>query len=425
MNKCIIVFIYCLIVLPADLFAQSADSISKERVEKIITYLASDELKGRVNHTNEQLEAAEFISKEFSSYGLEPFPGFPEYYHAFRTSNAKFTGAVDVKWNDKKMDGDSYFFFSRSLIIPSLELGDFFIYKVYPQLADSILYLNWKRADNILLQVMIDDSSSLSEAISNIKIPQGKPASNILIVGTKEETRSLHVSPNKNFFNSVLYNVIGMIPGRSLPDEVIIFSAHYDHVDRGLNGESGEIYNGANDDASGTTAVLELANYFSKRNDNERTIVFCLFAGEELGLLGSKAFVNFIKPENVKAVINIEMIGVTNIEGKNGLMVTGSGYSNLYKILKQNLQGDEVKIIPQRSDPNNFFERSDNYSFAKEGIPAHTLTSSDDDEPCYHRPCDDVDRIDMDNMTRFIKAIARSASTLISGKDTPTRIKGL
>lgn len=424
MNRPVIVFFFCLIVFPGKIVAQATDSISRERVEKIITYLASDELKGRVNHTTEQLQAAEFIGKEFSSYGLEPFPGFPEFYQAFRTSSSKFTASADVKWNDKKIDEDSYYFFSNSLIIPSLNMNDLFIYKVYPPLADSVLYQNWNRTDNILLQVMIDDSSSLSEAISNIKIPAGKPNSNILIVGRKDELSSLQISPNKKFSNSVLYNVIGMIPGRGLPEEVIIFSAHYDHVDRGLNGESGEIYNGANDDASGTTAVIELANYFSKRKDNERTLLFCLFAGEEMGLLGSKAFVNFIKPENVKAVINIEMIGVTNIEGKNGLMVTGSGYSNLYKILKQNLQGDEVKMIPQRNDPNNFFERSDNFSFALEGIPAHTLTSSDDDEPCYHRPCDDVDRIDMDNMTRFIKAIARSASTLISGKDTPTRIKG-
>ncbi|MEK7225775.1 MAG: M28 family peptidase, partial [Bacteroidota bacterium] len=183
------------------------------------------------------------------------------------------------------------------------------------------------------------------------------------------------------------------------------------------------VFNGANDDASGTTAVIELAKYFSMRRNNERTIIFCLFAGEELGLLGSQAFINYIKPETIKAVINIEMIGMHNATGKNAFMLTGSNYSDLFKILNKNLEGDEVEVQEQGSDPDNLFGRSDNYTFAQEGIPAHTVMCSDDKEPCYHKPCDDVRRIDMDNMTRIIRAIAKSAETLISGKDTPSRIK--
>ena len=225
--------------------------------------------------------------------------------------------------------------------------------------------------------------------------------------------------------NANLYNVVGMIAGVSHPQEAIIFSAHYDHVDRGINGETGGIYNGANDDASGTTAVIELAKYFSMRRDNERTIIFCLFAGEELGLYGSRAFVNFVKPENIKAVINIEMIGASNIAGKNTFILTRSDFSDLYKILNRNLKGDKVKILEQISDPTNLFGRSDNYTFAKEGIPAHSIMCSDDNEPCYHKPCDDIKNIDIENMTRIIRAIANATATLINGKDTPSRIKNL
>ncbi|NOT49844.1 MAG: M28 family peptidase [Chitinophagaceae bacterium] len=399
------------------------DTINKESVKKMITYLASDELKGRVNYSKEQLEAAEFINKEFSSFGLEPFPGFENFYQPFRTSFGGKTAMVDVKWNDKKLNDSLYYFFSRSLSVPALELSDFLILRTTSQLADSILYYNWNKTDNILLQIVLDDTTHFSEAINNIKAPGGMPASNILIVGVKEEPVSLKVIPNKNLVTSVLYNVIGIIPGRSLPHEAIIFSAHYDHVNKGLDGQDG-LFNGANDDASGTTAVLELAKYFSMRKDNERTIIFCLFAGEELGLLGSQAFINYVNSESIKAVINIEMIGIANIEGKNTFMLTGSGYSSLYKILKRNLKGDDVKIAGQYSDPQYLFRRSDNYTFAQEGIPAHTIMGSDDSEPCYHKPCDDVQRIDIENMTKFIKAIAKSASTLISGKDTPTRIKG-
>jgi hypothetical protein len=330
-----------------------------------------------------------------------------------------------VKWNGEKLRDSLFYFFSHTLSISSLGLDDFFTLQVYPPVADSILYRNWNRAENVLIQIILPDSMSFSEAIKNVKDPGGIPSSNILLTGRSDEPAILTISPNQKLVNSVLYNVIGMIPGRSLPDEAIIFSAHYDHVNMGLYGEAVGIFNGANDDASGTTAVIELAKYFSMRRDNERSIVFCLFAGEELGLLGSQAFINYIKPETVKAVINIEMIGMHNATGKNAFMLTGSDYSDLYKILNKNLEGGQVEALEQRSDPANMFGRSDNYTFALEGIPAHTVMCSDDKEPCYHKPCDDVRRIDMENMTRIIQAIAKASYTLISGKDTPTRIKNL
>ncbi len=399
------------------------DSISKESIEKTITYLASDKLGGRVNYTKEQLEAAEFISNQFTSYGLEPFPGFQTFYQPFRTSLSDGVGFANVKWNGNKLHDSLVYFFSHSLNLSSLSVDDFFILQVFPPVADSILYRNWSRAENILIQVILPDSISFSEAVKNIKVPEGTPASNILLTRRSDEPVTLSITPNQKLINTVLYNVIGMIPGRSHPDEAVIFSAHYDHVNMDLYGGGVGVFNGANDDASGTTAVIELAKYFSMRRNNERTIIFCLFAGEELGLLGSQAFINYIKPETIKAVINIEMIGMHNATGKNAFMLTGSNYSDLFKILNKNLEGDEVEVQEQGSDPDNLFGRSDNYTFAQEGIPAHTVMCSDDKEPCYHKPCDDVRRIDMDNMTRIIRAIAKSAETLISGKDTPSRIK--
>ncbi|OSZ73805.1 hypothetical protein CAP36_17545 [Chitinophagaceae bacterium IBVUCB2] len=214
-----------------------------------------------------------------------------------------------------------------------------------------------------------------------------------------------------------LKNVIGMLPGNKYPDEAVIFSAHYDHV------KGKEIHNGANDNASGTAAVLMLAKYFAMRKDNERTIVFCLFAGEELGLLGSKLFAKTILPETIKAMINIEMIGVTNRTGKNAFFLTGDTYSNMKKILAKNLEGTEVKLKKEGADPRFLFMRSDNYPFAKLGVPAHTIMCSDDNDPCYHKPCDDVERIDTENMTRIIQAIAIASHSLISGLDTPKRIR--
>ncbi|MFN2458383.1 MAG: M28 family peptidase [Chitinophagaceae bacterium] len=219
----------------------------------------------------------------------------------------------------------------------------------------------------------------------------------------------------------VLLNVIAVLPGKSLPNEAIIFSAHYDHL--GMQESEGEnIFNGANDNASGTTALLVLANYYALRNDNERTLVFCAFAGEELGLYGSAAFLKYILPDQVKAMINIEMIGRKNIAGKNAFIITGAQFSNLENIIRKNLKRTKIRVYSERDHRKMLFQRSDNYLFAREGIPAHTIMSSDDDDECYHQPCDEVERIDIQNMTEIIKAIAIACRTLINGRDTPSRI---
>lgn len=220
---------------------------------------------------------------------------------------------------------------------------------------------------------------------------------------------------------SVLLNVIGVLPGKSKPAEAVIFSAHYDHLgtDRAIGRDS--VFNGANDNASGIAALLALAHYYALRNDNERTIVFCAFAGEELGLWGSKAFVQSVNAEKIKAVINLEMVGRAGI-GKNAFFITGAHYSDLQKIFVKNLKGSSVKLRYEPSFEKQLFKRSDNYPFALKGVPAHTVMSSDDDDGCYHQPCDELERLDIKHMMEIVKAIAVACTTLINGTDTPTRI---
>lgn len=408
----------------ASSFSQAiSDSVNKESIEKIITYLASDKLKGRVNYSKEQLEAAEFLSKEFTSYGLDPFPGNTNFYIPFRTSWGKKGDGGELYLNGKKIEDSLFVFIQKELVVTEKKLSDFMLLQAVPPLAGSLLYNNWEnKQDNLLIWIPLPKGVSFSEALENVILPKGVPSSDILIVASQDEPEEIKFTGTKKLMSSVLYNIVGMIPGRSLPGETIIFSAHYDHIDNGRFANTEGIYNGANDDASGTTAVLALAKYFAMRNDNERTLVFCLFAGEELGLYGSRSFINRVKPDNIKAVINIEMIGMTNATGKNAFMVTGSYLSDLAKILRKNLKAEKIKVMDMNSDPKLLFQRSDNYPFAAEGIPAHTIMCSDDDEPCYHKTCDDVKRIDISNMTRIIQAIAKSCESLISGKDTPTRI---
>jgi hypothetical protein len=225
------------------------------------------------------------------------------------------------------------------------------------------------------------------------------------------------VSDSDGFhFDNALFNVIGILDGKTKPNEAIIISAHYDHEPSGI-----DIYNGANDNASGVAALLALVNYYAATGTNERSIIFCAFSGEEMGLIGSTHFSKIIDEKQVVAMINMDMVGVSGF-GKNKFMITGADYSNLKKIFKKNLEQLPYRIISE-SKTKLLFHRSDNLPFAKLGIPAHTLMTSDDDYNCYHQTCDDISKIDFENLGGVVKAIVAGISTIVSGVDTPSRIK--
>lgn len=218
-------------------------------------------------------------------------------------------------------------------------------------------------------------------------------------------------------------NVVGILPGKSRPDEFVIFSAHYDHIGMEEEGED-KIYNGANDDASGVTAVISLAKYYKELNNNERTIVFVAFTGEEIGGFGSKHFSTTIDTDKVVAMFNIEMIGTESKWGKKSAYITGYDQSDFGPILEKNLKGSGFSFKPDPYPDQQLFYRSDNARFAVKGVPAHTIsTSKMDSEKHYHQLSDEVSTLDLENMTEIIRAIAISAQSIISGKDTPTRIK--
>lgn len=218
-------------------------------------------------------------------------------------------------------------------------------------------------------------------------------------------------------------NVVGVLPGRSKADEYVVFSAHYDHLGLAENGED-KVYNGANDDASGTTAVIALAKYFKENKLNERTIVFVAFTAEEVGGYGSKEFSKSIGAGKVVAMFNIEMIGTESKWGKNSAYITGFDKSSFGTILQQNLAQSNFKFYPDPYPAENLFYRSDNATLAALGVPAHTIsTSKMDIEPNYHKLSDEVSTLDLDNMTEIIKAIAISSSSIINGVSTPTRVK--
>lgn len=217
-------------------------------------------------------------------------------------------------------------------------------------------------------------------------------------------------------------NVIGVLLGRTKPEEYVVFSAHYDHLGLERKGKD-KVYNGANDDASGTTAVIALAKYFKENNQNERTIIFVVFTGEEVGGFGSNFFSDNINPKQVVAMFNIEMIGTESKWGRNSAYITGFEKSNFGTILQHNLKNSDFKFYPDPYPSQNLFYRSDNARLAAMGVPAHTIsTSKMDVEPNYHQLSDEVETLDLNNMTEIIKAIATSSTSIIRGEDTPSRV---
>ena len=219
-----------------------------------------------------------------------------------------------------------------------------------------------------------------------------------------------------------LFNVIGFLKGRSKPEEIVVISAHYDHlgVNEKLKGD--KIFNGANDNASGVTAVLAIAEYYSKKGTNERSLLFIAFTAEEMGLIGSKYFGTTIEPENYVAGINIEMIGKESPFGPNTAWLTGFEKTTFGKMIQKNLAGSEFQVFPDPYDKYNLFYRSDNAELAKLGIPAHTFSTSPmDKDSDYHKVTDEVSTLKPSTITTTIRAIIRGTESIIMGKDTPSR----
>jgi hypothetical protein len=264
-------------------------------------------------------------------------------------------------------------------------------------------------------------------------------------------------------------NVIGMIPGSdpALRDEVVLVTAHYDHVGtsapmdpdsvrlhrrllaarprvQAAPGQSpappaplsaaelaelrrlrdsvaalrpprlDSVFNGADDDASGTVALIEIARQLARGPAPRRTVIFAAMTGEERGLLGTNWYLAHpVAPlERTVANLNVEMIARPDslAGGPGRAWLTGYERSTMGDVLRD----EGIPIVPDPRPAQNFFQRSDNYAFARRGIPAHTLSSFGLHED-YHTHTDEADRVDVAHMTRVIDAAARAVRLLADG----------
>ena len=207
-------------------------------------------------------------------------------------------------------------------------------------------------------------------------------------------------------------NIWAFIEGSEKPEEIVVVSAHYDHI--GM--VDGEIFNGADDDGSGTVALLEIAKAFQKAkkegNGPKRSILFLHVTGEEHGLHGSRFYSeNPLFPlKNTVADVNIDMIGRRDDlhkDSNNYIYLIGSDYlsTELYDICEsQNAKFVNLNLdykFNDRKDPNRFYYRSDHYNFARKGIPVVFLFNGVHAD--YHQKTDEVDKIEFDALIKRAK----------------------
>ena len=216
------------------------------------------------------------------------------------------------------------------------------------------------------------------------------------------------------------YNVLGVIHGTA-PDadrQAILLSAHYDHV--GVKG--GVVYPGANDDASGTAAVLEFARILGAGKAPRRTVHFALFGCEEEGGHGAKYFLAHPSAPLADMVANLEfeMIGVPDPADRKALMLTGWERTNLGPALKAHGAYIHADAYPQE----NFFQRSDNYQLARKGVVAQTI-SAWPVPPTYHQPSDDLAHVDLAFMAKVIQSLVAPVQWLVNSDFRPEWLPGM
>ncbi len=408
--------------------AGRAPEISEADVTRVLTALSADDMEGRRAFTPAATKAAEFIHAEFASIGLDPFDDLRDYLQDF----AVYAVAID----------------SQRVVLNGRPVAD----------AEVAVFaggpLHWTADSGVTIVCIGSDDAPMDLLVPVLMAPTGNtlvlldPAHrerfeglrryaarggrtlgpgtgpNAIVVLTGEQdvrTFSVDVAVTTTE-NGRLANVVGVIPGKRA-DELVLFSAHYDHIGivRPVDGDS--IANGANDDASGTTAVIELARYFKALGRPERTLIFVAFAAEEMGGFGSRYLATRIDPASVVAMFNVEMIGKPAAEGPDRAWITGFDKSDFGSILAGSLPDSVFTFYQDPYPAEGLFDRSDNAVFARLGVPAHSISTTPIDvDPDYHRVTDEVATLDMTHMTNTIRAIARAAQPIVSGTATPTRI---
>jgi peptidase M28-like protein len=238
-------------------------------------------------------------------------------------------------------------------------------------------------------------------------------------------TVSVHIAA-PTIVPAKLHNVVGVLRGSdpALRDTYVMVTAHYDHLGVRGTGDGDHIYNGANDDGSGTASVIEIANALAAQPVRpKRSIAFVTFFGEELGLVGSRfygAHPVFPLAQTV-ADLNLEQVGRTDVDGGTsvGLVnVTGYDFSTLTEVIRKAGVSTGLQVVKNEKLNVRYFAQSDNQALADAGVPAHTL-SVGYVFPDYHKPGDEWPKLDYDNLAKVDLTVALAVFRVANSVETP------
>ena len=436
--------------------AQKKDVITERNVRAQMEFLAGDAMQGRGSGSMFERIAAEYIGSQFMQFGLEPageknaqgtqtyvqtveVPGrnvlqdvkiggdfnnsakFGKDFVAFEVSKAQISGELQrIKFDETPKKG------AIVLITPD-ENAKF--QEFGGKLA--AIYSGGAQA------IFIAANKELGEQWSNLaerKLSLSRRGGNLFFI-SKEMMSSLanvadgaKIEINSQFAQgpkTYTWNAMGKITGSdpTLSSEIILLTSHLDHLGvRPTAPGDDKIYNGADDDASGSVAVLELARTLANGKKPKRTVYFVCFGSEEAGGFGANYFVNNLPFPKEKLIANLEfeMIGRPDAKVKpDELWLTGYERSNLGPELAK--QG--AKLVQDPHPEQNFFQRSDNITLARQGIIAHTV-SSFGLHTDYHQASDEVKTIDFTHMTSAINSMVKPVQWLINSNFKPTWNEG-
>ncbi len=398
-------------------------------VERDIRFLASDELNGRGNFSEDIDKAADYIAKRFEQAGLIPLDGQPDYFQTitiYSVETAKPVGAI----NGQALNADNVIAVSMQSANHWQSVEDVAITYV-GQNSDlrAAMFGASAAGGNQLIVVDPSHSDSFKGWQGYLSRPQIKPSSpqgGTLLVVLSDETdvNRIDVTFTATIDSKPVHNVVGVLPGKTQANEYVLFSGHYDHLGQYGEGED-NIYNGADDNASGTTAVLNLADAYGRDANNQRSVMFAAFVSEEIGGFGSKAFVKAVNPDDIVAMFNVEMIGKPSKFGAGKLWLTGPDKSNLLTLLNESL-GPNQQLEADPYPDLNLFYRSDNATLARLGVPAHSFSSVQlDADEHYHKVTDDIDSLDLPSLFAAIQLLKASGDIIVNEGKTPSRVAPL
>jgi Zn-dependent M28 family amino/carboxypeptidase len=427
MNKYIAAAIFSLLGFTVS--AQDINTIiNTNEVERIEKILSADDLQGRRAFTPAADKAAAFIAAEFKKTGLLTFNKSASYLQSFTMIKAKFINA-SCTFDGVTIDSKNVIAVTSK---PELNITESSGFQKVQIVAGANFFgeaRKYVQAGKNYVVVVDTAFAKNFGRLTGFKNTIFKSETSVVFILAANNPSTYSITAKHDITEQKLANVVGVLPGKSKPTEYVIFSGHYDHLGVGSpregekHDDKDSIYNGANDDAAGTTAVMMLAKYYKALNSNERTLIFAAFTAEEVGGFGAQYFSKQFNPEQVMAMFNIEMIGTESKWGANSAYITGYEKTDMGKILQTNLQGSAFTFYPDPYVKENLFFRSDNATLARLGVPAHTIsTSKMDNEPNYHKVSDEIGTLNMNNMAEIIKAIAVSAKGIVAGKDTPSRV---